>query len=299
MQKKKNAFTLAETLIVMAVVAILVLISLSSIKRADDEFGPLYWRAYSALKLAGYNVFVDTHKEIARPFPTELTAQDIDVQGGLCERLIEYINVSKDTNCNPNDVNSSAGDGDFNEHTLQFKGSNSQRFYFSKPADIIIGGEKIPWFIIYVDLNGERGPNSARIQSNGRGADIVAFAMTHEGEVIPMGFPTVNLKYLTAKVSYPDIMSPVTGKKIEKRLSNSMTYFEARHRAWGTEEDPENAESIDFTSRLSPSSQIRNYTSDVATPPLDETTSDAPDGLAGGCIEGNFVCRVIVDSYKK
>lgn len=324
MFNKKNGFTIAETLITLVVIGILTAFSISTIKPAVDNLAPLAYRAYDALKIAGYNVFVDslnkdavTKEFVARPFPT--TSRD------LCNRLLEYINVTNaatDARCNSfTDAGGTTTMPTFTDNsTLAFIGSNSMKFYIHKPANINVGGTSVPWFLIFVDLNGERGRNSAIMGSKAEDIpDIIPFAMTLEGEVAPVGFPSTSKKYLTAKVYYPDIIDS-NGRRLEDRRSGSVTYFEARHMAWGPTGNANYPETINFTSRLSNSIKGLSIPAPVIQKDLIVSTpkgaTNCPTGcsasggncncpgnciasVSAGLVSGLYDCSVIVDSYKK
>ncbi len=323
----KRAFTLAEVLMVLFIIGIITVFSILTLKRGNDEFGPLYYRAFEALKIANYNSYIDMHPKYPRKYPSKIHAEtdefyktgtDEQIKewlsgrpetdsdpgteghpGGICERLLEWINISEGTkNCEATLIDPNGDDSQFDGNLkpgghLAFKGSNSQRFYFgaaNNSGDIIKSeldseesdpdhpGQKrkqtVGWFIVYVDLNGERGPNSTTVV-NGKSPDIVAFALTDHGGVAPIGMPRVERKYLTAKVGYPDIYCDTKrqfptkygcvddGNKISRRFSNTMAYQEAVRHAWGctlgvgdpkcaddtlgTKEIADEADTIDFT----------------------------------------------------
>lgn len=317
------AFTLAEMLTVAFIVGVLTVISIGSLRRTDDEFGPLYYRTYDALKTAAYNVYLDTHNDPQRDFPTTLAGSN---DTGLCQRLIEYINVSGAASCNSNTISFPETDDQFKpaQKKIQFTGSNSQRFYFGPVQNTTISGVNLTWFIVYVDLNGERGPNSITAPTGRvRLADIVAFAVSSQfGEVIPMGEPIVNRKYMTAKVWYPDKL--VGTKRYENRRSDSMTYFEAKRRAMGKTENIgkmygyAGASTVEFTEKTSIRSskiytEYNTLLNSGLTSSIDKSKSlsaitldkgsgsstAATDGQDTQCMEGLVSCRVEVDSYKR
>lgn len=369
----QRAFTLAEMLMVLFIIGILTVFSILTLKRGEDEYGPLYYRAFEALKIANYNVFTDLYPKSPRKYPTVINDNDTDENyaigsedqirewlsgktatntdpgtaghpGGICQRLLEYINVSEgQVNCGAIPIDPNGDDSQFDGNLnadghLAFKGSNSQRFYFGKkPADITIHGEKVKdrhgnevdaklgWFIVYVDLNGERGPNSTAVTGSGKTAkspDIVAFALTDQGQIAPIGLPRVERKFLTAKVGYPHTYctseyqmtyhctSP-EDERIEKRFSNTMTYDEAVRRAWGVTKTYQEADTIDFTKEPGVLNSIRTQYTTKFMPTLpvagvdihdSNKKSDATDGLPGDCVEGKPLenpCKVLIEKYHK
>ena len=350
--KNKQGFTLAEMLIVLFIIGILTVFSISTMKRKDDEFGPLYYRAYEALRIANYNVLMDTYPKIQRAYPTKVSAVTDEFEeagyleknpGGICQRLLEYINVSENAvNCDAQLINPSGDDTQFDGNLgagghLAFKGSNSQRFYFGMtgPGGAIAQtklslspSETVNWFLVYVDLNGERGPNSTTVVGN-KSPDIVAFALTSEGQIAPIGMPRVERKYLTAKVAYPDTYCTQehainygcnpnakdedgNSLKIQKRFSNTMAYQEAVRRAWGctlgtgdaactdekygTYEIAAEADTIDFTDRAPVMTKIRNeyktFTKSSATiDDNNETRKKKPASATADKLPGDCVAN--------
>lgn len=350
---KKNAFSMAEALLTLSVVGILILMSVYTAKRSTDEFGPLYYRVYEALELAAYNIFADMHHVTARGFPTVLNQGSAEsANAGLCQRLIEFINVSETATCSSNVVPDAAAAADFTNARVQFRGSNNQKFYFGAgaggnayktfnvvdpdctPVGAAACTKPVNWFIIYVDLNGDKGPNYVRppksgTKRSGTPADIVAFAMTDKGEVVPLGEPLVNKDYMTAKVYYPDSNpSNCPSGRIQNRHSNNLTYREAQLRAFGAVENPNQfyAKTINFNDRLPSTSNVRLGYDDVygttGLPAASNTTAlkalldsvskqktgttpninwpASQDTCPGGCMEAQTgMCNIKVDSYKK
>jgi|GEM_PF-5429878 len=367
----KSAFTLAETLLVLLMIGILAVFSILTLRRGDDEFGPLYYRAYEALKVANYNVYVDLYPEYKRDYPVKVSAKTDEYSkskawleanpGGICQRLLEYINISEgQVNCDAQLIDPNGDDSQFDGKIgpgghLAFKGSNSQRFYFGKgdnggiiKTKLTASNETSEWFIIYVDLNGERGPNSTSV-INGRAPDIVAFALLNQGQIAPIGLPRLERKYLTAKVAYPDtyctdVLAAKYGcdpkaedeegnkYKIEKRFSNTITYYEAVKRAWGCRlgddaDDPDTigckeetgtkavameADTIDFTRTPQVLKKIRDEYARFSRPVVtidDKNTiqnkspaSAASDGLPGNCVANDPIgnpCKVLIEKYQK
>ena len=58
-------------------------------------------------------------------------------------------------------------------------------------------------YIVYTDINGKKSPNRLNLEEgNELYPDIVPFAVTTRGEVIPMGYPIYDTMYLSAQVRY-------------------------------------------------------------------------------------------------
>ena len=223
--KNKSGFTLPELLIVLTIAGILIVISLYTVNNRFTDFFTRYYAAYDALNKAVYNTYTDTYcrvdavgspdcvvgndsfssaskknKNEGRPFPTT-TKQ-------LCNRLKEYLNaVDGEGKCgaasvtDPRNIYVNGSDKPY----LQFALSNGFRIYFSniyKNADFPHGEtqKKYNFFIVYVDLNGKQGPNRFTLPH----PDIVPFIITFKGDVIPVGLPTLDKTYATARVVTSD-----------------------------------------------------------------------------------------------
>jgi hypothetical protein len=111
-----------------------------------------------------------------------------------------------------------------------------------------------------------------------------------------MGYPTVSTQYMTAKVKYPNAYNSSTGKLIEDRFSPSISYYEAKGKAWGSTQTVDIIETVDFTSRLSTSNLARNFYTNPAASAI-QTSQILADGYRAGCVAGEYTCRVIIDSF--
>ena len=194
MSFKKKGFSLVEIIVVMTIIGIILIIELMIISGRKNQYGAPYYTVYNALKKTSYNILADIYcpnsqncggseylpsGEVCctapRPFPT--TAD------GLCKRMVEFINPSskEDVHCNQDGgnkykpVNHQANNIN-DETTIGFKASNSYKFYISEfygkdsrtetyksfDADrkAATTDDRVKYFIVYVDLNGEGKPNS-------------------------------------------------------------------------------------------------------------------------------------------
>lgn len=237
MYKLKNAFTLLELMTVMFIIGIVATITLTAQKPFDRGIAMLYQRAYSALATASYNIFLDLSG--AAVFPQ--TAK------GLCEALSKdvegYINVAKKsgiTFCSDSATLIDTAAKVFPDSAIQFISANGMRFYFSDHFTKDIGAsDDVGYRFVFVDLNGDAKPNSAEYSVN-RLADIVAFIVTDGGDVLPVGYPEYDKRYLTARVHYPDTPTE------EDIYSASVSYRDAKAMAWGLVANPDELQSVDF-----------------------------------------------------
>ncbi len=231
--KKNKAFTLAEILIVFTIIGIVSSIILMTTKRLATSDKYAYQRAYDSVWTAAYNA------------QAEPGAPALDTPRRLCEGLAKYINSQNATNKYA-DAGYGTDDGfcnniaaanrptkttdEFKDLTPDFIANNGMRFYISNtitqnPQITDFDGTPVPisFHLVYVDIDGERGQN--RVTAG----DVVAFAVTPDAYVMPLGAPAYDKKIFPVKVIYPE-----TKTHPNERLSAAVSYYDAIHKAWGT-----------------------------------------------------------------
>ena len=195
----KNAFTLAETLIVLVIIGVVVIFMLVTIKPDNTVLRMQYHKAYYALATAAYNIYERALDENKTMYEDQ----------ELCKYLEYYINNTAGENaCSASYV--AMNGASFPEDSIQFIASNGMIFYMSKSFKTNYFEKEQTHRVIWVDINGERRPGTA-VWNEKKPADIVAFDITDTGEVVPLGYPKVDVRYIGAKVVYPnDKISAVT-----------------------------------------------------------------------------------------
>lgn len=230
--KKNNGFTLAEILIVFTIIGIISSLILMTTKRLATSDKYAYQRAYDSTWTAAYNA------------QAEPGAPALNTPRRLCEGLAKYINSQNATNpyagtgygtdegfCNNiADANRpTAATDEFGTLTPDFIANNGMKFYISRyinaaPVNDYDGTPvQVSYHIVFVDIDGERGRNSV---SSG---DIVAFAVTPDAYVMPLGAPAYDKNIFPVKVIYPENKTHPN-----ERLSGPVSYYDAIHKAWGT-----------------------------------------------------------------
>lgn len=324
--KNKKAFSLVEVLIVLVIIGFMVIAELCILNNKVNNYNQPYYTVYHALKKAAYNVLADMYcpdpdsdddecKVGAREFP--------DNSEDLCKRLAEFINTSKAV-CKGTEIANDAKNIDPNNPWMV--SSNAMRFYFSglkktKAPDLYGNENELQYFIVYVDLNGEKKPNRLTCDGTKTYPDIVPFAITRRGDVVPMGFPMFSNLYMTAQVKLPTGMNLDTDDSLEDKRTGSLSYYNAIHTAWAkAEENPSGGSpysgnvqrnidipfSIVFdedTAYLN--SNIRQCYSGGQTGvrTLAQYKNEAANiyrekYLGKGCEAGTFNCRVVIDRNK-
>lgn len=262
MIKNKSAFSLAEILITMGIVGFICVLAITLIRPSDKTLIYQYYNAYNTLRTATYNIqqdvidanysHDDSYNDIEKRFAN--TAEE------LCQKLasnpqnhsevnsaeqeyktrLGYINTSK-YNCTgyKGYTNSKGFDESWLDnklYTLAFQTSNSMLYYISEPSVLKIQDNlnnlvinKIG-FVVLVDTNGTRKPNTINTK-NGRLADIVPFIVLTSGHVIPIGTPTIDKKYMKAKVK-------IFTQNGEKWLSENYSYRDAQIVAFDDKQYP-------------------------------------------------------------
>lgn len=255
----KNAFTLVELMIAMAIVGIILVFGMVTMKPKDEALKYLYSNAYRALSLAAYNGIVNTD---FNPFKPTLERNDDFDEGTLelCHLLTNFINTNSvgeddyDTGCSASKfISSNALDEEFNninnvadfEDKVQFIANNGMKFYLSRRLEVTfesgIGDDKedvtYQYYLVFVDVNGDARPNS--ILYNGtQKPDIFAFAVFNTGSVIPLGIPEYDRTIMTATVAYFD-------NNFRQRYHPvPVAYFQAKGMAWGFYMPAENSNSV-------------------------------------------------------
>lgn len=293
---KKNAMTLAEVLFVFIIIGIIATIAIVTVKPWDKACKYSYSRMYHSIRLAFYNAML-TQAE----FPTTSTK--------FCNLLTEYINTSTDgANCSKSrDLTNNPRI--FPDEKIQIQtssavkmwiGANNEQPFVHTETESSGVTSKTKYYLVYVDLNGNKGPNTAKWQED-RLSDIVAFAVTDTLAVIPLGHPEVDNRYLYAHVIYPQ----VDESEPDGNISDDMTYYEAKKKAWGNNVDSADTMSLNISKDLPNDSYFKlTNTGNVNSPyyPDGDSYTDffpmpiGPD-TANGCREVSTPCYVDIFEY--
>ncbi len=238
----KKAFTLAEVLLVMAIIGILITLGLTTFKKYDKGIRYTYSNIFHSLDRAFYNAtnFVD----LPNPFDDGLE----NGEGGrrLCAMLTQFINPVDKNSCSADSTTVASDLGeDFSSVRPQFIASNGAVFYISKrlpesftSADVV----HHYFYLIFVDVNGSKKPNSMKYEEGNTSnnyhttdPDIFAFAALDIGRICPLGPPEYDSRYMLTRVAYQD-----TGNSGEnedtvtiKYSKTSKPYYVSKAEAWG------------------------------------------------------------------
>ena len=220
-QKSLKAFTLAEIIVVLGIASFIILAMMAIIRPSDKELKHQYYKAYHLLATATYNLYMDG---LNRTDPTTKIATGTQ----FCEDLLFYMNTSTPSSDRCKGTRVSILGNSFTEAGIQYVASNGMIFYFSPDInDPELGLLRIVW----IDINGPRGPNTAEWTKR-RPADIVAFAVVDYGEVIPLGYPRIDERYMVARVYVPS-----TGDEDSTYGDGSLTglysFYNAQQLAYG------------------------------------------------------------------
>ncbi len=209
---KKNAFTLAEIVIMLIIMGILSAILLQDTNPFLPKYKSLYYYLHK-------NVKKFTGELIAESSNKQLSSNDVN----FCSDLLNNLNaVGGQESCNAfytgtiydpyNGLTASTID------TPSFTLTNGQRFYLStRLEDPISGGYRI----LAADLNGKSKPNETD-------KDIVPFALKDDGTIIPLGEPINNKEYLSAIVKvYNGESGVTTGQTVMSGSDEVLTYKQA------------------------------------------------------------------------
>jgi hypothetical protein len=234
---KKTAFSLPEAIIAMAIMGIVVTFGIRASVQNDKAIRHLYSNTYHALDKAFYNAYNFPSSGSQDPF----TANN-DAQGALrlCRMLTEYINTIEQNPCKADRtlLTDNPADSDFNDDSLQFIATNGIRIYISHKY----GVASDPFYLIYVDINGPKIPNSMHYEIKAPGTkrartvdpDIFAFAAVNFGRIVPLGVPEFDGRYMLSRVQYYDHERPIKDDQQDLLFSApSQPYYLMRAQAWG------------------------------------------------------------------
>lgn len=231
----KKAFTLAETLICIAIIGFLFVATMISRKPNDKPIRILYSNVYQNISDAYYN---GMGKVSDSPFllndPSKVTHSSTKDTGAklICEGMIQFINSKTDEDyCKDTKLVSAVGrDLDFTDDKVQFIANNGMKFYISKFYQDTADAEA-SFYLLFVDINGDDRPNSMSYKRDGKLApDIFAFALLPNLRVVPMGLPEYDKKFMLASsVYYNEQGNPV--------YNASVPYYQAKIMAWDMKKD--------------------------------------------------------------
>lgn len=261
----KKAFTLAETLLVFIIIGIVASVGVSTLKPWEKSYKYAYSKIYNSLGVTMFNYMATKNTTDGEAFPKD--------SGELCCAILEYMNAAgshvypnvrqticdksngeytvnslhvcskRDLDKDPAYVNAQNPFARTDSGLKMLKLSNSTYMWFAsangkKPfesgtlTDSLGIKYKFKYYIVFVDLNGDRRPNSPQ-WTNNVAPDIVAFAITDQYTILPLGYPQFDTRYLSAHVIYPAINDNEDGDSDDtETVSDPLTFYEARVKAY-------------------------------------------------------------------
>ena len=275
--RKNIAMTLAELLMVFAIMGVVASMTLYTARPGEKGLKYLYARIYDTIGTAFYNSSMALPKYLAIQNGTSAEGMDQNfptTSENFCKMLLEYINFKAYSNgSDPNNVggaipekqetnnfsvancradtisiNQSSAELDqaLNSTYPHFIASNGTKFWIGHTLEknkfstfrgyqtgVADANEtfNMRYYVVFADLNGDARPNTTSV-SDRRAGDIVAFIVTENHEVIPLGRAELDRRYLSARVVYNVTMD---ANSTEASTSSSMPYYQAKRIAWGTE----------------------------------------------------------------
>ena len=288
--KKFKAFTLVEVLAVFVIIGIIATIGVNTVKPWDKALKFAYSRIYNSLGLATYNWVISDANPTHR-FPADAT--------NLCEGLAYFMN-NVEKNCssfltnNPQDA-SFRTEGE-NAKTPNLILSNGVKLWIGADTEHNNGpytatipfqssgtvSDTVTYYLVYADLSGDRPPNSA-VWHSFKPADVVAFAVTNQFVVVPLGYPVVDRRYLSAHV-----LQPVAGEDDADDdtavPTDPMTFYEAATYAYGRYlRSQGNALSyqMEFNAKAFPSEPAKSFFTVANCTRFSNSSSCVHNGLTG------------------
>lgn len=316
--KNLKAFSIPELLFIIVITGVICTMMLTIVKPTDKYIPYAYYNAYYTLATAAYNIKEDARDlenaegvaDVDKTFPGEIANVDNTTAAKeLCRKLatnpnpanekenqLGYLNTTV-YNCGTNfkTVAITGSDSQFKKENMAFRSSNSMRYFISPMQKVTVQDPlngnvnvELKYFLVWVDLNAERGPNTATWNSSKKKAiDIVPFIVLTDGTVLPTGFPTTDSRYLTAHVQY-------SASNAEQFSQSPMPYYDAIIAAFNKKEYPvHDVYSLFFSFQKAlkgSAAEIKSYTPSVKgfdTNCTIESVNDAPS------------CTIVIDEKKK
>lgn len=220
---KKRAFSLPEILVTIMIVAMLTVATIEIIKHQEDKaMTMLYAKAYKTLRTACYNI----QREVVIHNEQEQTMQK-EYGSAYVPKYQQFPLIEKSSYlAKPWEICVAIADRLNTPQRFQYKENGGSCPIFSVnswiplPATFslkdaepsIITNDNMRWYftdfdspfvLVFVDLNGTRSPNTPIFKSGKKMADTVPFLVYKaNGDVIPVGYPTYDKNYLTARVKF-------------------------------------------------------------------------------------------------
>lgn len=260
-KKNKYGFTLAETLCCLAIIGVCCAMSVNLAKTQSKKHAKYsYMNAFSTVQKAFYNAGLKGYN----PFELKVEVPKLDDDGNqivdedgkvvmetkelehsetkdegtkiLCEGLTEIVNTT-DISCSDENFVTATAEELSNvadrQAKLQFITSNGMHYFISNMYSDDV--RKIKFYLVYVDVNGDKTPNSLTYTYKGGSEDeahkvepdIFAFAVLENGRTCPLGIPEYDQELLSARVAYFDSEGNAHYNK------ETVAYYQAKGQAWG------------------------------------------------------------------
>ena len=235
--KNKLGFTIAELLVVMAIIGVLTAIGINAFLTYDKGVKYLLSNTYYSLDRAVFNATLQVQEtggwENYKTKNEDGTTRNnvfgtVDATSAartLCQGIAHYITPVEGNQACTNGINISltGNEAQFSNTPPMFTAINGVRFWMTTRQETTINGTKVRYFVIFADLNSDRGPNSLRYQKgtgknkSTKDPDIFAFVAyapmntdvtdvkgigDSDARVVPIGISEVEPRYLTARYTY-------------------------------------------------------------------------------------------------
>lgn len=229
----KKGFSIAELLVVLAIIGIVISIVFSVYKphRLLEEKNAKYKNlaVYNALHDAVYEI-VQSKEDADNPFKAD-TPEAAATR--LCNGLVSYINTLEDrcsTSPYMNDIYGyMATSSNINFKTMvtsQMTTQNGMKIYLSR---MFTTADGLKYFIIHVDINALDHTNTSHMimydAAKKKHPDVFSYAAIPTGHVIPIGLLEYDIRYLPTYVKYRSGNNKV--------YSPAYSYRRAKNVAWG------------------------------------------------------------------
>lgn len=205
--KKRHGFTLAEVLIMLAILGVLATLSITVVSMQSEKFGLNCYYLLRELQLTVGSLAAQTDEgtliskitevkettdESGNVTNTEEAKYNLSSDSDFCKFFANSLNSASTLKCSAGDLFSATTSniygGISKNSTPNFRLVNKYSFYLSKhvAGGKTAAGEVRPGYrMLAVDLNGDGKPNKTD-------NDIIAFAIFDNGAVLPYGVAATN-----------------------------------------------------------------------------------------------------------
>ncbi|MCR5261540.1 MAG: hypothetical protein K6C94_06840 [Candidatus Gastranaerophilales bacterium] len=238
---KKDGFSLAEILIMLAIVGVISILTLVVVINDRNKFGFNCYYFFRDLKTTVGHMGAQTVSGSLNSYSCEDAEEvgstefaacmaagknseedayilDYRTDAGFCKGMGKYLGTASKIKCTDSDMNSATLSSPYGTiasgKVENFRLMNGYLVYISQKVTPATG---TPYRVVSVDLNGNGVPNEV-------GKDILSFAVFDNGEVLPIGEAATDPKNFNAVIKMRNVMEMPDTDAAKQAVVNSMRH---------------------------------------------------------------------------